>query len=464
MIRLIRRIFRPYKLSDIFTPNKSAELSYIYRETIEDDFNRYMEVSGKPIIIYGHSGSGKTTLTRKVLSKRKCNYIKIHCERNTKHVDIILQAFDQLNAFYTKEIRNTRTTSISSALSAEYNEISSKLQCSIKQEQSSLGERIIPPQLTSQKLAHFLAKVNCILVIEDFHKVDPNEKTKIADTVKVFIDETSKVNDVRVICIGAVGTARELVEFDNNLSSRVAEISVPLLSDDEIKRIINKGCTLLNIKMSKELIDNIVYYSNNIGALAHQMCFDICYASKITKSKIIKEEINNNCLISAVESFVKSNSDTFTKVYDSIILLKPYAWNVLKTFDTLEKESLSIDEIESALPKENLDNTEEVHNFLLILGTLDYNSLIRYDVNSQRYSISTPFFRAFLKMKFELERLETEKVKQKKEARKKHRHNLKPRSEFRYEDDFMFKYLDILNKINEAQRDLIEIKIKQKYK
>lgn len=37
--------------------------------------------------------------------------------------------------------------------------------------------RILPPRLTSQKLAKFLGEIDAVWIIEDFHKV-PNEEKK----------------------------------------------------------------------------------------------------------------------------------------------------------------------------------------------------------------------------------------------------------------------------------------------
>ena len=65
----IKRCFISYKLDEIFTPNTTAKLTYIKRELIEDDLEKYITLPGKQIVVYGHSGSGKTTLIRKKLNE-----------------------------------------------------------------------------------------------------------------------------------------------------------------------------------------------------------------------------------------------------------------------------------------------------------------------------------------------------------------------------------------------------------
>ena len=75
-------------------------------------------------------------------------------------------------------------------------------------------------------------------MIEDFHKLKDDEKQKLADVMKVFVDEANdnliNAQQSKIICIGAVSTPRELIELDPNLSSRVDQIKVPLLNDEEI--------------------------------------------------------------------------------------------------------------------------------------------------------------------------------------------------------------------------------------
>lgn len=59
--------------------------------------------------------------------------------------------------------------------------------------------------------------------------------------MKVFIDSANDFPDVKIICIGAVDTARELIQLDSNLFPGISEIHVPLLTDEEIKCFIEKG-------------------------------------------------------------------------------------------------------------------------------------------------------------------------------------------------------------------------------
>lgn len=53
-MNILKRLFKPLKLSDVFTPNTTAKYTYIKRSPIENDFRKNIGISGRQIIIYGH--------------------------------------------------------------------------------------------------------------------------------------------------------------------------------------------------------------------------------------------------------------------------------------------------------------------------------------------------------------------------------------------------------------------------
>lgn len=403
------KLFNHHKLSEVFTPNTSAKLSYIERPDIEFPFESNINIPGRQIILYGHSGSGKTTLTRQILDKFKLSSIISHCESQTTFEDLLINAFDQLGDFHLSEYSNSNGSSISSNVTGKLPSLEGSITATTSIGMSEKLVRTLPPQLTPQRLVNSLGKSSKIWVIEDFHKMNTTEKKRLADILKIFVDSANTYPKVKVICIGAVDTARELVELDPNLSNRVSELFVPLLSDEEIKAIIHRGCSVLNITMSDSLIEKIVYYSNKLGALAHQMCYDICYSNKIDKSKIISQKLGDAKFKDAVEAYIKTNSDTFKAIYDSTTKDKS-TWYILKSIINSGKDAMKIEEIYSrARGKKHSFTFDQVTERLETLCSPTYN-VLRYDANSSKFSLSTPFWGAFLKMQFAIEKAEKQKA------------------------------------------------------
>lgn len=404
------KLFNRKKLKNVFTPSSIAKLTYIERKELEKDLEKFLDMPGMQIVLYGHSGCGKSTLINNKLDELKTKKITTRCDSDTTFNDIILRAFDKLDLFYNSERTNKYTSSIKSEVSAKYKEIGSLISSTTTVENGAVERRILPVQLTPQRLAEFMGEANCIWIIEDFHKVSEVEKRKIADVLKIFIDTSNEFNEskMKIICIGAVGTARELVELDTNLSTRIAEIYVPLLKECELEELIDKGFKLMNIKNVNGLKNKIIYYSNNLASICHQICYDICYNKAILKTKIFPEYVYENDFQKSVSSYVRKNTDTFTKIYDKVCT-EVAKKNLLIALINTEKEYCSEPEIQKELRRLQAYSTKQIMiDGLSDLCTINFEEVVRFDRNSKRYSFSSPFFQAFVKMKLALEKLENE--------------------------------------------------------
>jgi hypothetical protein len=413
------RLFRRYKLTKVFTPSSIARLTYVERPELEKDLVKFVQMPGMQIVLYGHSGCGKSTIINNLLDELKIRKIIIRCEHHSTLNTLIINTFDKLNIYYTSEKSSKETCEIKGDLSAKYNEIGATISKTMTSEAGFVDSRVLPVQLTAQRLAEFMGAAKCVWIIEDFHKVAEIEKKKIADVLKIFFDTSDEYEVVKIICIGAVGTARELVELDTNLSTRVAEIYVPLLNDSELHRIIIKGFDLMNIKSNGPLINKIIYYSNNLASVCHQISYDLCFNKTLLKSKIIPVKLKENDFKNAVSSFVRKNSDTYTKIYDKICT-DSNRESILKSLVKIEKEYVGEQELIQEVNKIlKISKDTFVQNMQELIST-DFDEVIRFDRNSKKYSFSTPFFQAFVKMKNALEDVE----KKERSLRKRGRYEL----------------------------------------
>lgn len=409
VLLFFRHWFHPNSLCDVYTPTTTAKLAYVRRNDLESIFTKYLRLPGKQIILYGHSGSGKTTLVNKILRKYGLSYITTHCESSTTFNQLLLNAFDELEVYFKSEMSCGKKFESESEISAEINKIGSAIKQKDSEEQKETYARVLPPQLTPQRLSETMGKLNLIWVIEDFHKVDDFEKKRIADVIKIFIDKANKYPQLKIICIGAVDTARDMIKLDPNLSTRVTELSVPLLTDEEILEIVNQGCQCLNIEMTQPLKDKIMHYSNRLASLAHQMCYDICYSNDINRTRKLRVRIGDDKFRDAIESYLDSNSDTFKSIYEASIK-DAIGWYILKTFTVHGQNKLSVKIIKSRICNKKHTFSENAINLKLLELSSGQNNILRYDANSGKYSISSPFWGAFLKMQIAIEEANKAKV------------------------------------------------------
>ncbi|MCR5361766.1 MAG: ATP-binding protein [Bacteroidales bacterium] len=361
------------------------------------------------MIVYGHSGSGKTTFLNKYFKEKRISTITIQCGSDMAFNQILLNAFDQLGSFYkqTGSVSETEGSKISGGV--ETKGFKSTGELSVSQTRVSGFARLVNPQLTPQRLAEALGAENKVLVIEDFHKLADEEKKKLADMLKVFIDQANKYPDLKVVCIGAVDTAREIVKLDNNLKQRVYECEIPLLTDAEIKEIVIRGCDLLNINMTTDLVERIVHYSNQLGALAHQLSYDVCECEGITRSQLKRKRLTGEKFANAVEGYIDARSDTLREVYDRAVK-DPLGWYILRTFANRPLSKLSLKSISRKVNTADHPFSEnEIALKLAELSTAEVG-ILRSDFNSSMFAVSDPFWGAFIKMRIAQEQAEREKA------------------------------------------------------
>ena len=398
------------KIENVFTPAKAADINYIERKDIDSLMLSEMLTPGKQIVVFGHSGSGKTSSVRNLLRKSQYKFIRTHCESNTTFEQLILNAFDELNIFVVSGGSCKKTASLKGDLAAEYHNIKSNIGHEIKSEECNTYARLLPPQLTPQKLAQFMGEGNIVWLIEDFHKVSSEEKVRIADVIKIFVDNANDYANSKIICIGACQSAHELIKLDPNLRTRVSEISVPLLKDEEIEKIIVNGFSLLNVVPTRSLVEKLVYYSDRLGASAHQMCIDICKGEKITHAKFKKQYINDDSFQYAVDGFIKRSSDTLKSIYEAAVK-NELGWYILKTFSHNVMDKLSFDEICKRINNgKAFFEKEKIKEKLEELMSSSFN-IIYYNLNSEKYALSTPFWHRFLRLQFSIEKSEQSKKK-----------------------------------------------------
>lgn len=348
-------------------------------------------------MVYGYSGSGKTTLVENKLHQLYEDHVTSRCVTGLTLEQLVLDAFGQLGSFYDTETVDRQKRTIASSLKTEYVGIKSQYE----RESQTTRQLLLPPQLTPQTLARFLGEAYCCWVLEDFHKMLSAEKAKLAQVMKVFMDMSDHYGDLKIIAIGAVDTAREVVEYDAEMRNRVSEIYVPLMKDSEIRQIPEKGAALLNLGFTADVKDEIVSSSNGLASVCHQLCLNMCFAANINVTLKSRAVLNNSVFQKAVEQYLAESSDTLKGAFDKAFKQD----RKLKFDDTrLIVEALlqvNQDGANKALILEKIRQVEPEYPAPRLTVSLqrmqreDRGMILRYELYSGRYSFKDPFYRAF---------------------------------------------------------------------
>jgi hypothetical protein len=299
------------------------------------------------------------------------------------------------NPYYSSEASLKTGRSISVNLEQGYFKIKSSIEAAFSHETETKLTRDLPPQLTPQRLAELCGAAGCCWVLEDFYKVPVSEKTKVAQVMKVFMDTAVDYHDVKVVAIGAVDSAREVIQYDLEMRNRIAEIAVPLMAENELTEILEKGESLLKVAFGG-LKKEIASYSSGLAAVCHQLSLNICFAANIYETCDQQFVIRRDQLRSALERHLKDASDTLKAVFD-LALKRQRARRfdnsrlILRALTQLGSAGGTHAEILKEIRKVEPGN---VTNYLRELQSASRGEILRSDPVSGRYFFRDPLYLA----------------------------------------------------------------------
>lgn len=152
-------------------------------------------------------------------------------------------------------------------------------------------------------------------LIEDFHKIREHEKVLFAQSLKIFSDMSDAYRTLKTITIGATETAHQVVNYDPEMTRRVTELHVPLMTAEELRQIITKGQSLLNVDMAA-ISENVVEYSVGMPSVCHQIALNVCLGQGIDSTQRDPYQFSLEDFKPAVLRYVDDLSDTIRARFD----------------------------------------------------------------------------------------------------------------------------------------------------
>ncbi|NDV20967.1 hypothetical protein GO013_16265 [Pseudodesulfovibrio sp. JC047] len=391
---------------EIFTPTVPAKLTFVERQEVNNKLVDALRTPGKQIVVYGNSGCGKSTLLINKLNQLYENHITTRCMDKMTFDQIVLDAFDQLNIHYISEQKTAINETLGTAIKADYLAIKLNIDASLAIENETTSKRALPIQLTPQRLATFIGALKCCWVIEDFHKVNPEEKKRFSQMMKVFMDTANEYPMLKTIAIGAVGTAREVVNYDNEMRTRVSEIHVSQMKSHELEEIISKGEIFLNISFSKNAKRNIIHHCNGLASVCHQLSLNCCLDENILKNQETKRTITNETLQHAIKKYIEEESDSIKMAFDTALkrhreVKYDNCRLILEALTKANENGMShaeiLKEIKNKSPEYPASN---LTIYLKELQTEKRSSIVRMDQASGKFLYSNPFHKTFATLLF----------------------------------------------------------------
>ena len=238
-------------------------------------------------------------------------------------------------------------------------------------------------------------------ILEDFHKVDDSEKSKLSQLMKIFMDLSDEFPTLKIVALGAVDTARQVVDYDPEMRFRVSEIHVELMTPQEIESVIAKGEDALNVIFDTEVKSLISKYSNGLASVCHHLCLNMCDAAGITSTCPLKFSMTRGHFESAIRIYVEEASDSIRSAFDKALKVRrKTTYNnselILQALSSFKERGASRTDLHNRIRRTAPTYpVTSLKNCLPKLTTQEYGGIVRFDSNSGLYSFSDPIHRAF---------------------------------------------------------------------
>ena len=256
--------------------------TYIIRDK-HKRFNRLINGGDTHIVIYGASRQGKSWLVEKYTPRFK----RIGCDYKSTRETLFKSMLNELGikvGNITEASGNS--TKLSLSATGEIETPSVPFMAKAKVATTASGESDnqtsdtieyinIDLENQSEVISALKDKIdNYWIVIENFHYLKPEIQKAFANSMRDFL-----YYGIKVIIIGIWKDATKITSMIPDLTGRVESIDIGEWDKDELEKIIKEGSKALNIRISKDIRDQLITRSGkNVGifkALLRNLCSEL---------------------------------------------------------------------------------------------------------------------------------------------------------------------------------------------
>ncbi len=124
------------------------------------------------------------------------------------------------------------------------------------------------------------------VVIDDFHRLENDVRSDIADHLKLLADEETAHTKLVILGINRAGDS--LISFARDLIGRLDVIPFEANPDDRIRKLVREGADVLNVALPERAIATLAKGSFH---LTQMLCHAACLASDITETQPARHQL-----------------------------------------------------------------------------------------------------------------------------------------------------------------------------
>ncbi len=307
------------KAKQIFTPGKFPKHTFVDEHLVEKErlLKFTLSSGGQLISISGPSKSGKTVFVEKVIGKDNLIQVSGSSIRHENDLwSFVLGAVGTPIPYSISEIK-TAGGGIGSELSSGLNLGVFQVQAKISGSGEEGRERSITSTYTNNLLdlvAKEFAESEFVIFIDDFHYIEKQVQSRVANQMKELIRR-----DVKIICASVPFHADDVLRANTDLQGRILSIDFEYWQDNILRNIIHKGSQILNVKFPENFINRISLESSGSPQLMQSLCLAACFVLRIEEAAMdYTELIVTDKQIKDICSQVALTTD-FSSIYEQMV-------------------------------------------------------------------------------------------------------------------------------------------------
>ncbi|MFJ2355622.1 ATP-binding protein [Frigoribacterium sp. NPDC087798] len=407
-------LVREYDLEEVFTPGQPADKGFVRRPAEETLLANLLQERGTQILVWGESGAGKTSLARKVLEESGQPFITTRCETTTSYEQILSSGFERIKAMRKvgTSKQDNRTVGGGTELGGTLSPASVNAHTEWEVGQTDDYATVVAAQITSESLALRLGEKGFVWLIEDFHKVAPEVRLRLADAMKVFSDESPNFPKLRMVVLGVAETATQILRAPSNMTGRLADLRLPPLTDDELGGILDTGNRLLNVDFAP-VRERLIHHSVGIASVTHALARECCIAVGVRKTSPKTVAITPAALEIAKSAYTATRGGDFKDDFDvamEVKVTRTYANHaiILRALASLPERGATHAQIQAEILKTHAKYPPgNLTKYLRELQTEDRKALVRR-TSEGVFRFDRPLQHAYAKLRFDVPAREEE--------------------------------------------------------
>jgi hypothetical protein len=312
---------------DVFTPKTIATREMFERRNevdldgnpgLQDNLRDALREAGGQVVLYGDTGVGKSSLLRYAAEDEGLQSVTVECLSSRSYEDLMEDAIRKL--VDVKEISRTSSRSVGGEVEAGVKVkwlVSLKGKLTGSQVQGKEFEVVEETPLDAL-LSAMRASGTGLIVLDNFQNItNPESRHLVAQTMEFLSDRSAETGDVKAVVIGIAEDAPALIGGSGSFRRRVTEIGVPRMPDDEIRAVLVRGFTLLDIDVSDDVLIRLVFYSDGFPFFAHLLGLHLARWARRQPLPSIGMDDIDKALKRAISSVDRSYAERVEKAFEA---------------------------------------------------------------------------------------------------------------------------------------------------